>query len=474
MKSDTIFAPATATGSAAGIGIIRISGERAISITTNIFPALTQMKSHTICYGFLVDGEEVLDEVMVSLMKAPRSYTCEDIVEINCHGGIRVIKRIMLALIKYGARLAEPGEFTKRAFLNGRIDLSQATAVCDIITAENDIALRSGLRQLAGSVRETIKSIRAEIMHEVSFIEAVLDDPDGYPDTAVREVGIIAIIDQVSQLLQMAKQGKILKDGINTVIIGKPNVGKSSLFNRLLSEERAIVTDIAGTTRDALHEMVLLGEVMLKIVDTAGIRDSDDPIEAKGVERTIGHIEAADLVIFMLDSSLPIDDDDRRIAALLADKRVIIMMNKSDLRGDGLLRYARNDESGIVDKTFPHVDEIGKLLVENNVDKQAIIHASMKNGEGIKELEEMITKMFINSDINEQEAVYITNVRHIEAMDAAHASMENVRRGLSERVPEDLLTIDMMDAYTSLGKIIGEAVEDDLIEEIFANFCLGK
>ena len=337
MGTDTIAAIATAMTSS-GIGIVRISGDEAVSITDRIFEMKNQKKledmpTHTIHYGHIHDGDEVIDEVMVVLMREPRSYTREDTVEIDCHGGVYVMKRILETVIKYGARPAEPGEFTKRAFLNGRIDLSQAESVIDVINSKNEFALKSSLSQLSGSVSEKIKEIRGTVLHEIAFIESALDDPehislDGYPE---KLSGIVSDVIKIDKLLANSDNGKMLKEGISTVIVGKPNAGKSSLLNSLVGEEKAIVTDIAGTTRDVLEEQINLNGILLNIIDTAGIRDTEDVVEKIGVERAKKYLNNADLVIYVVDTSTALDENDHEIMELLKDRHAIVLLNKSDL-----------------------------------------------------------------------------------------------------------------------------------------------
>ena len=338
MRTDTIAAIATAMSSS-GIGIIRISGEDAISITDKIFKMknekrISEIPTHTIHYGHICDGEEVIDEVMVLLMRGPKSYTREDTVEIDCHGGVFVMKKILETVIKYGARPAEPGEFTKRAFLNGRIDLSQAESVIDVIHAKNEFALKSSMKQLSGSVSLAIKEIREIILHEIAFIESALDDPEhisleGYPE---KLKGIVEeVSSKIEKLLSSSDNGRILKEGISTVIVGKPNAGKSSLLNTLVGEERAIVTDIAGTTRDVLEEQINLNGIILNITDTAGIRETEDLVEKIGVDKAKKYVNDADLIVYVVDTSTALDENDFEIMKLLQDKTAVILMNKSDL-----------------------------------------------------------------------------------------------------------------------------------------------
>lgn len=457
MRTDTIAAIATAMTSS-GIGIIRISGDEAVSITDKIFrrkggKTLAEMETHTIHYGYICDGEEVIDEVMVLLMKTPKSYTREDTVEIDCHGGVYVMKRILETVIKYGARPAEPGEFTKRAFLNGRIDLSQAESVIDVINAKNDFALKSSMKQLSGSVSAAVKEIRGEVLHEIAFIESALDDPehislDGYPEKLKSIVE--AVQKKVEKLLSTSDNGRILKEGISTVIVGKPNAGKSSLLNTLVGEERAIVTDIAGTTRDVLEEQINLNGIILNIIDTAGIRETEDVVEKIGVDKAKKYLSDADLVIYVVDSSTNLDENDFEIMELLKDRQAIILLNKSDLTA---LTTAEN--------------------IRAHVDKK-IISISAKEQTGIDELAETVSEMFFSGEVTFNDEVYITNIRHKTALQEALSSLHLVVQSIENGMPEDFFSIDLMNAYEQLGSIIGEAVEDDLVNEIFSKFCMGK
>lgn len=460
MKTDTIAAIATGLSNS-GIGIIRVSGDEAINIVNKIYKnknnehSLYKYKSHTIHYGFIYDNDNVIDEVMVSVFIAPYSFTTEDTVEINCHGGIYVLKKILELVLKNGARIAGPGEFTKRAFLHGRIDLTKAEAVMDMIHAENDFALKSSMRQLSGELSEKIKKLRDKIIYEIAFIESALDDPehislDNYPEELDKKVKEIK--NELSLLLKNADNGSILKNGINTVIIGKPNAGKSSLLNRLAGKERAIVTDIAGTTRDIIEEKVILGDVTLNIIDTAGIRDTSDTIEKIGVEKAISYAKDADLVIYVVDSSILLDDNDYEIMDLLKDKKSIILFNKSDL-------------NSIVDE-----NEIKKNLYSDI----PIIKTSTKAGTGFDELEHIINDMFLSGLIEQKDEIYLTNMRHKDAINEAYNSINMVIKSIEDLMPEDFFSIDLMNAYKELGYIIGEEVEDDLVNEIFTKFCMGK
>ena len=458
MKTDTIAAIATAMSNS-GIGIVRISGDEALDVADRIFRPkkgsrkVSDMETHTIHYGYVVDGEEVVDEVMLLIMKAPRSYTCEDTIEIDCHGGVLVMKKILETVLKYGARPAEPGEFTKRAFLNGRIDLSQAESVIDVINAQNELALKSSVSQLQGAVLEKIKDIRAVVLHEIAFIESALDDPehvslDGYPEQLR---GIMSDAhSKVNKLLDSSDNGKILKEGINTAIVGKPNAGKSSLLNILVGEERAIVTEIAGTTRDILQEQIQIGGIGLNVIDTAGIRDTEDIVEKIGVNKSREYIEKADLIIYVVDSSTELDENDQEIIEAIQDKKAIVLLNKSDLD-------AKTDAA----------------ILQERLDKP-ILSISAKNNTGIHELEKLIEEMFFSGKLSFNDEVYITNIRQKNALAEAESSLKMVLQSIDDGMPEDFFTIDMMNAYEVLGTIIGESVGEDLVNEIFSKFCMGK
>lgn len=458
MNSDTIAAIATAM-SPSGIGIIRISGDDSLNIIDKIFNSksgnkkISDCKSHTIHYGYIYDGEEEIDEVIVLFMKAPNTYTREDTIEIDCHGGVFVMKRILETVIKYGARPAEPGEFTKRAFLNGRIDLSQAESVIDVINSKNDFALKSSLSQLNGAVLNNIKKIREAVIHEIAFIESALDDPehvslDGYQEKLADIVS--QKIDEIQKLLDSSDNGQILKEGINTVILGKPNAGKSSLLNALVGKNRAIVTDIAGTTRDVLEEQINLNGIILNLIDTAGIRDTSDIIEQIGVEKAKEYADNADLIIYVIDSSTELDENDFAIMEFLKDKKAIVLLNKNDLE---VLT--------------------SKEIVEKYVDK-SIISVSAKENVGIDELVDKVKELFFKSEVSFNDEVYITNIRQKNLLQNSLDSLELVINSINDGMPEDFYSIDLMNAYQSLGLIIGESVEDDLVEEIFSKFCMGK
>ena len=457
MKTDTIAAIATAMSSS-GIGIVRISGEEAVLVADQIFEMknhkkLSEMPTHSIHYGHIHDEDEVIDEVMVLLMRGPKSYTREDTVEIDCHGGVYVMKRILETVIRHGARPAEPGEFTKRAFLNGRIDLSQAESVIDVIYSKNDFALKSSLSQLSGSVSEKIRDIRGTVLHEIAFIESALDDPEhisleGYPEQLSEIVS--DVVDKIEKLLANSDNGKMLKEGISTVIVGKPNAGKSSLLNTLVGEEKAIVTDIAGTTRDVLEEQINLNGVLLNVIDTAGIRDTEDVVEKIGVERAKKYLKDADLVIYVVDTSTALDENDAEIMELLRDRHAIILLNKSDL-----------EQITTAEDVRKHLDK-------------TMIPISAKEQTGIDALEKEIKEMFFSGKVTFNDEVYITNIRQKTALQEALRSLKLVQQSIENDMPEDFYSIDLMNAYEELGTIIGEAVEDDLVNEIFSKFCMGK
>lgn len=456
--SDTITAIGTAVSNS-GIGIIRISGSKAIVVADRIFVSVKEGKrlrdvpTHTIHYGLVKDGDQILDEVLVTVMRGPHSYTGEDTVEINCHGGVLVTKKILEAVIRNGAAAAEPGEFTKRAFLNGRIDLSQAEAVMDVISAKNEYAMRNSVSQLKGSVSRKIKKLREVLLYQVAYIESALDDPehislDGY--TRELKEALEPVVLEIEGLLKKADDGRIVSEGIRTVILGKPNAGKSSLMNLLVGQERAIVTDVAGTTRDILEEQIRLGDISLRLTDTAGIRDTEDVVEKIGVLRAKEVAEEADLIIYVVDGACPLDGNDQEIIRMLKNRRVIVLLNKMDLN---LVVEAKDLEE---------------------MTGHPVIEISAKEEIGMEQLEREISRMFFDGKIGFNEELVITNVRHKKALEDALDSLSMVLRGIADEMPEDFLTIDLMDAYGKLGLIIGEAVEDDLVNEIFGKFCMGK
>ena len=414
---------------------------------------LSEQETYTIHYGTIMDGKETLDEVIVLLMKGPHSYTAEDTVEIDCHGGVFVMKKILELVLRNGARAAEPGEFTKRAFLNGRIDLSQAEAVMDVIESKNSYALKSSVSQLSGSVMRKIKEIREKVLYEIAFIESALDDPehislDGYPEELGKKVDNLS--DEVRKLLINAEDGRVLREGIKTVIIGKPNAGKSSLLNVLAGDERAIVTDIAGTTRDTLEEQIQIRGLSLCMVDTAGIRQTEDVVEKIGVDRARKAADQADLILYVVDSSTNLDENDDEIISFLKDQNVVVLLNKTDL--------------SMV--TTPE-------MVKERLHKPVVcISARMETG--IDELADLLESMFLSGKVSFNEEVYLTNARQKRAMEEAGESLKKVQESISLGMPEDFYSIDLMDAYESLGSITGESVGEDLVNEIFSKFCMGK
>ena len=456
---ETTIAAISTAMSASGIGIIRISGSESMDVISRIYRSkggkkkIKDVPTHTIHYGYIYDGEEVVDEVLVMIMRAPRTFTGEDTVEIDCHGGVFAMNRVLETVLKNGARIAGPGEFTKRAFLNGRLDLSQAEAVMDVIQSKNDYALKSSMNQLKGSVKKVIQDIRNDLIYEIAYIESALDDPehislDGYPQK------LLKIVEkeekEMQHLLETASDGKIIREGIQTVILGKPNAGKSSLLNLLVGENKAIVTDIAGTTRDILEEYITLHGITLKMVDTAGIRETDDVVEKIGVGRAKEMAKDADLILYVVDSSTALDENDEEIISMLKEKKAIVLYNKTDL--DPVVSMEK-----LKDKT-----------------DHPVIPISAKEETGIQKLEEEIRNMFFSGNLSFNDEVYITNARHKEALEDAYTSLEMVKQSIEAGMPEDFFSIDLMSAYESLGRIIGESVGEDLVNEIFSKFCMGK
>lgn len=458
MKTDTIAAIATALTSS-GIGIIRISGSEAFYIADKVFKPknkekkINEEKTYTVHYGHICDGDDLIDEVLLLVMRGPHSYTAEDTVEIDCHGGVLVMKRILETVIKNGARMAEPGEFTKRAFLNGRIDLSQAEAVIDVINAKNSYALKSSVGQLSGTMSKKVKDMRDLVLYEIAFIESALDDPEhisleGY------SVKLKGAVDKIKcdliRMIASSDNGRVMAEGVKTVILGKPNAGKSSLMNVLVGEERAIVTEIAGTTRDTLEENIRLHGISLNIIDTAGIRDTDDVVEKIGVKRAKDIADDADLIIYVVDGSCVLDENDYEIMDLIKNRKAIIILNKTDL---------------------------DMVITKNELEEltgKEIIPVSVKEEVGIDFLEEMIKDMFYSGDIDFNDEIVITNVRHKTALQEALTGLILVEQSIENEMPEDFYSIDLMNVYEQLGTILGETLEDDLVNEIFSKFCMGK
>lgn len=455
---DTIAAVATNLGES-GVSIIRVSGDKALNIVSKIFigknnKKLDDIKTYTMRYGFIIDEKtsEKLDEVIVSFMKGPKSFTAEDTVEINCHGGVIVTRRILEEVIKAGARLALPGEFTKRAFLNGRIDLSQAEAVIDIITAKTELSVKSALDQSGGKLSREIMILRDRLLEIIAHIEATVD----YPEDDLEEVtadraqeSINDIIDKVNELLSSADEGKILREGLSTVIVGKPNVGKSSILNALLMEKRAIVTDVPGTTRDIIEEYISIDGIPVKVVDTAGIRETEDIVEKIGVERSREMINNADLVVLALDISEKLSEDDKEIIDYIKDKKYIVLLNKIDLQ--------------------PKINNEDLKELNSNY----IIDISAKTGEGLDRFKNVIKELFFKGEISAKE-VMVTNARHKEALIRAKESLMSADGILDNTFAIDLASIDLRNAWKFMGEISGDTVEENIIDKIFSKFCLGK
>ena len=456
---ETTIAAISTAMSESGIGIIRVSGPEAVDIVSRIYRSkggkkdINKVPTHTIHYGYIYDGEELIDEVLVMVMRAPRTFTGEDTVEIDCHGGVYAMRRVLETVLKNGAKTASPGEFTKRAFLNGKMDLSQAEAVMDVIQAKNEYALKSSMEQLRGSVQKAIRDIRKDLLYHTAYIESALDDPehislDGYSQELLEIVEKAQ--EEIAHLLKTASDGKMIKEGIRTVILGKPNAGKSSLLNVLVGENRAIVTDIEGTTRDILEEYINLHGISLRMIDTAGIRETEDVVEKIGVNRARDMAKEADLILYVVDSSRPLDENDEEIISMLDSRKAIVLYNKTDLE--------------------PKVDM--KALKERV--NRPVISVSAKEETGIRELEKEIKNMFFSGEISFNDEVYITNARHKEALMEAAESLRLVKNSIEMDMPEDFFSIDLMNAYESLGRIIGESVGEDLVNEIFSKFCMGK
>lgn len=473
--NDTIAAISTAV-SESGIGIIRISGPEAVAVADRIFRApnpekkLSEAPSHTIHYGHIFDENDPVDEVLVSVMRGPRSFTAEDTVEINCHGGVYGMKRVLETVLRHGARPAQPGEFTKRAFLNGRIDLSQAEAVMNVISSKNEMALKNSLGQLKGGIFRKLGEVRAEMLYDLAKIESALDDPEHYElegyDEELKE-RTMQWIRRLQYLIESFQYGRMLQEGIRTVILGKPNAGKSSLLNMMLGEERAIVTDIEGTTRDTLEETVQMGEITLRIMDTAGIRDTADPIEKIGVERALNGAEKADLIWYVVDASRELDENDHQIISFIKStgQPVIVLLNKEDLR------CVLTEEE--MRKLLTEADEEASMVKRNEKNLQ-LISISAKEGSGEERLRRVVRDMFFEGGIHHNDEIVITSVRHRQQLEKAAASLENVIRSIEDGMPEDFMSIDLRQAIDELGEITGETVGEDLVNEIFSKFCMGK
>ncbi len=458
-KQDTIVAIATPS-SQGSISVIRISGEDAFLVASRVFfnergkaIDLQKSDSHRIHYGYICDGDEKIDEVLVLVMRGPRSYTMENVVEIQCHGGSYICQVICDLLVQQGARIAEPGEFTKRAFLNGRIDLSQAEAVMDVIQSKSEVALDNSMHQLRGSVKDKIVDLRTVILEDLAHLEAALDDPEhislkDYP--RMLDEHITSLINNIDHLIKNSQNGRIIKEGIRTVIVGKPNVGKSSLLNCMLRENRAIVTDIPGTTRDMLEEEIKIGHVLLRLIDTAGIHDTDNKVENIGIQKTYTTLTEADFVICVLDGSETLTDEDKKILKKISDMPGLILYNKSDLPSKAEKK------------------EIQRLS------RKDIMTFSAKTGEGLDKLEEYLIQHFLHKNIDTGKDIYITNIRQKESLIRAKESLCKVKESIELGMPEDLYSIDMTDAYEYLGQVIGETLEEDVIDKIFKDFCMGK
>ncbi len=457
---DTIAAISTPPGEGA-ISIVRLSGDQAVEIADRVFQAgskqLANVSSHTIHYGHIVDpvADKLVDEVMVSVMRAPKTFTRENVVEINCHGGIVVVNQLLQLLLRQGARLAEPGEFTKRAFLNGRVDLSQAEAVMDLIRAKTDKAMNLALNQLDGNLSHLIRALRQEILETLAQVEVNIDYPE-YDDVEEMTTRLllekaIQVKGQIEDLLQTAQQGKILREGLDTAIIGRPNVGKSSLLNHLLREEKAIVTDIAGTTRDVIEEYVNVRGVPLKLVDTAGIRETEDIVERIGVERSRQALAKADLILLVLNQSEPLSSEDEQLIEVTKDSKRIVLLNKTDLPS----RLDRDE-------------------VRNLVGDSSLFEVSVLNQNGLDRLEQAIADLFFGGQTADKDASYVSNTRHIALLDQAVHSLSEVIQGIEMGMPVDLVQIDMTRCWDALGEVVGDSVQDELITQLFSQFCLGK
>ncbi len=454
---NTIAAVSTPVGNG-GIGIVRISGKDAFSVLEKVFKpvkkSVKDIKSHTVNYGYIFDGERIVDEALVMAMRAPNTYTREDVAEINCHGGIKAVQSVLDTVLKNGADMAEPGEFTKRAFLNGRIDLSQAEAVIDIINAKTELSQRAAMSRLGGRLAKKVKELREDILTMTAHIEVSIDYPEHDDETMTYSFihqKTLDVMDKIKALISTADTGRIIREGIKTVIIGKPNVGKSSLLNSLLEEERAIVTDIPGTTRDALEEYININGIPLCIVDTAGIRQTDDVIERIGVIKSKEYAENADLVFLLLDGSRVFENIDFELLEFIKNKKAVVIINKSDL-----------DLKADLD------------MVYSFIDSKFVLRASVKNGAGLDVLFERIKDLFFDGHVDIDGEAVVSNERNKGSLYNAVRSLENVIETIEKRMPEDFISMDLLEAYKFLGEITGESVEEDVIDKIFSEFCLGK
>ncbi len=457
-QKDTIAAIATGMSNG-GIGIIRISGQEALDVAERVFypkgagKSIRELPGYSALFGEIRDGKTVVDEAVCLVMLAPNSYTTENVVELQCHGGIVLLQKVLELVLRSGARAAEPGEFTKRAFLGGRIDITQAEAVMDLISAKNELAVRSSVGQLKGNLSRQIKDLRSMLLQALAYIESALDDPENYSldgYSGQLQMQTERAVEQIDKLLQTAEEGKMIREGIRTVILGKPNVGKSSLLNQMLGEERAIVTEVAGTTRDTLEEAATIQGIPLTIIDTAGIHDTVDIVEKIGVDKAKNSIRNADLILYVVDGARPLDKDDEQIMSLLNQQKVIIIINKID-------------QAQVVDK----------LWITNQI-SAPVVELSAKTGEGIHALKKCLTDMFFHGTLSVNDQVYITNLRHKQALTEARESLTRVLEGIQQKMPEDFLTIDLTAAYEQLGYMLGEALGDDLADAIFSKFCMGK
>ena len=484
--STTIAAIATASGNGS-ISILRISGPESVAIVDRVFfrlkndskkseedtfsdrsdwyssKCLSELPSHTIHYGWIGSSEtELIDEVLVLLMRAPRSYTAEDVVEVQCHGGGLAARNILELLLKNGARLAEPGEFTKRAFLNGRIDLTQAESVMEVIRAKSDLALSTAGEHLRGDIRDRIREMREVLLTDMAYLEAALDDPEhieltDFPATLVSHLDSLEV--SICDLLHHSENGRLISEGIRTAIVGRPNVGKSSFLNCILREDRAIVTDVPGTTRDTLEEDVRIGRVLLRLIDTAGIRETSDVVENIGVEKAKDAMLNADFILCVLDASERLSSADRELLKKCLDKPCVVLLNKSDL------------------EPVIFIEDIQKEFDSSGLKATSILSFSAETGEGLRELEELIEELFLQefySDNSKKNDPIITSLRQKDALREALVSFDRIRQTIEAGMPEDLLTVDLLDSYESLGRVTGETVEDDLVEKIFRDFCMGK